>query len=225
MLDQVLYPQPHDAFSSTRERIEVYGIDLESDTESMSGADEPVRTSQLSHACRECVRAFLYNRDCSYIETHMRGLKPSQRPILIRELISSALHGNDFTDAFSIGSLFAIRSIRCLFTGFPDAFEAELNLLADTTLDVPHASSLMAVVLNGTGLDKQVLETIISRSLAQDDALREHLLGEVKLLQEHSDSGTDFQPDDESPEDETHRKNRFERDTYSEPTSGHAYAY
>ncbi|THH01324.1 hypothetical protein EW026_g1349 [Hermanssonia centrifuga] len=155
----------------------------------------------------------------------MRGLKPSQRPILIRELISSALHGNDFTDAFSIGSLFAIRSIRCLFTGFPDAFEAELNLLADTTLDVPHASSLMAVVLNGTGLDKQVLETIISRSLAQDDALREHLLGEVKLLQEHSDSGTDFQPDDESPEDETHRKNRFERDTYSEPTSGHAYAY
>ena len=210
MLEQVVFPRPHDAFSSTHDRVEVYGVDLDdSDAESAADEDPEVDSDRIRRACSLHAITFITNRDISQVESLLQTLRPAHRHLLVEEFVMVALQEDDVGDAFVMGSLFSSPVFSELCMEANSLFEGltvQLSSIEDTSLDVPHALRLMAHLLQGTDLPFHSIEHMIARSLAEHIAISNALLAEIRILQD-SDPSTDAQ---ESTDDNT-RRNRFER--------------
>lgn len=188
MHDQALYPRPHDAFSSTQQRIEVYGLDPnDSDFESAVEDDEGVSTSDIYHTCQTHAKQYILNRQVSEAEQFMRSLNPEYRSIFISYLISTTLNCGDTSDASFVASLFSLDSIRhlCDRSTFVKGFCDEVTHLEDTSIDVPHANHLMATMLYGSPLNVDAVEELASKLRSLD--VKDRLIDTYSTLDTNSD--------------------------------------
>ncbi|KAH8087845.1 hypothetical protein BXZ70DRAFT_910133 [Cristinia sonorae] len=162
ILDQVLYPRPHDAFSSSLLRSEIYGIDV-SDTvgsDTSSVAETPGASYISSNDNQYNTRQFLLTRDETAALEYLKVLELDQREVFISSLISAALSLGDVSDAQLVASLFSNHGVRqiCEVEVFVNAFAPELSSLQDTIIDVPHATRLLAIMLQGSPLPPSAVE-------------------------------------------------------------------
>ncbi|KAI0629040.1 hypothetical protein C8Q77DRAFT_1161681 [Trametes polyzona] len=192
MLDQCLYPRPHDAFSSDIQRSEVYGLRDDSDDDhdatgspsiplgspEVPGQTTPARFLQETHK-------FLASRDINRAEVFCRSLHPSKRPLFLAAAISAALASGDESDAALVATLLSRPATRALLdspAALARAFEPEILALEDTVLDVPAAYRLMAIMLSAAALAQHELEDLAARIVVRENAARERLLDEVAAL-------------------------------------------
>jgi hypothetical protein len=219
VLDQIAYPQPPDAFNSSRERIAAYGFATDSDA-SLMDTDDDVDMNRLLESCRERSAIFFEKRSHGYAERALEDLRPEHRHHLFRQLIADVLRRHDCADARLVGSLWLLENTHRLCEedqAFLQGLEAELLALHDTVLDAPDACRLIATMLHETPLDMQMLESLVWQTVPPDGMLRDRLLAELRS-QEHLEA--------RELEDET-RRNRFERipPDNSAPSSSYVYAY
>lgn len=221
LLDQVSYPQPPDAFNSSRERIEAYGIEPDSDNESAMDTDE-VDMDRLLRSCRERAAIFFAKRSHAYAQRALQDLLPEHRHYFFQELISDVVQRRDGDDARLVGALWLLEDTHQLCQedhAFLRGLEAELCALQDTIVDVPDACHTIAAILHETPLDVQVLESLVWQAVPAEGGLREKLLGELST-QERFERSDDVEAE--------LRRNRFERTAkhFSSPgPSSGAYAY
>lgn len=214
LLEQITYPQPRDAFNSSRERIEAYGISTDSDDESLMETDD-VDMDRLLQSCRERAGIFFAKRSHTYATRALQDLRPEHRQYFFRQLISDVLHRHDFSDARLVGSLWLLEDTHFLCEEdhtFLRGLEAELLVLADTVLDVPNACQLLATMLHETPLDVQILESLVWQSVTADSMLRDRLLAELRS-QERFDDAAEVEIEGGS------RRNRFERTYRDHPVA------
>ncbi|KAJ3551926.1 hypothetical protein NM688_g4430 [Phlebia brevispora] len=205
MLEQVVFPRPQDAFSSIRERVEVYGVDLDdSDAGSIGEEEEELEDDRVRRTCMSCATTFLLKHDVSAVQSLFGILRPIHHTVLVQEFITAALHGNDVADAATVGSILSAIAGDSLLS----ALTAQLVWLEDTTLDVPRAPQLMASLLHGAGLNLPGVEQMATQVIPSSSPILQSLLTGMRVLQDSPDSTTDTQ--DHSLEGR--RLNRFERD-------------
>lgn len=176
MLDQALYPRPHDAFGSVQQRIEVYGLDPDdSDFESAAEEEEIQHADDIYSTCQTNSRQYILNRQSSAVEKFVQALEPEHRHILISYLVSTTLESGGASDATFVATLFSLEGIRCLCDRnvFIEGFTSEVALLDDTSIDIPQAYQLMAIMLIGSPLNLDAVEELTSnlRSLDVKDRL------------------------------------------------------
>ncbi|KAF7799900.1 hypothetical protein EIP86_011142 [Pleurotus ostreatoroseus] len=214
MLEQVVFPRPHDAFSSTRDRIEVYGIDLdESDVGSVGGEEEELEEDRIRRTCSACATVFFTKRDEAPVRYLFQMLRPTHRAILVEEFITTALHENDPGDAMAVGSMLSAIATTGLFdedNSLTDGLNVQLAWLEDTSLDAPRAPQTMAALLYGAGFSSQVIENMAKRSIPSSSPILATLLSESRVLHDSPDVTSDTQ--DNGSDDR--RRNRFERGSY-----------
>lgn len=215
----MIYPTPKDAFNSSRERIDAYGIgtphssvsDAASDSD-VSMADDSVDMARLEESCAERSALFFERRVHGFAERALQDLRPEHRHFYLRRLIADVLRGSDTEDARLVGSLWLLESTRELVLAndaFLVALSAELSALPDTLLDVPHACRLIATIVQETTLDDEMVENVLWQSLPQHEGLRLQILEELRSRAMLELEGVEYSSvDDES------RKNRFERERY-----------
>ena len=201
--EEIVYPQPQDAFSSTRQRTEVYGLDSESsDTESLLDqedtledstdtsveetqtkvddvAEEPsVDEERLRRTCRTEAREDVLRRNPNRAVRFLELLRPHHRYIFVSNLLSAVFSFGDEEDAAFVASMFSSNEIRSLCYGgcdaFIEGFKPEIAVLEDTTIDVIQAYSMMALMLHATGLPRSTV-TDIASFIAGTDACERFL--------------------------------------------------
>lgn len=211
MLEQVVFPRPHDAFSSTRERIEVYGIDLDdSDAGSVAAEEEELEEDRVRRTCSTCATTFLTKRDEAPVRYLFQMLRPTHRTLLVEELITAVLHGNDTSDATAVGMMLASVATTGIFDeddSFTDGLNVQLAWLEDTSLDAPRAPQLAAALLYGAGFSMQAIESMAARSIPSSSPILATLLSETRVLHDSPDVTSDAQEN----ASEDPRRNRFER--------------
>lgn len=210
MLEQVVFPRPQDAFGSTSDRVDVYGVDLDdSDAESADGEDLDNETDRVRRVCAAQTAAFLATRDRSRVLTLLVSLKPVHRGLLVQELVEAALSGGDAGDASAVGSLLstALNSDYNDAESLLEGIQTQIALLEDTMLDVPRAPHLFACLLHATGLALDELEHVAKHALQACPQSLATLLAELQVLRDSSESDAEGQV----AVDSTSRRNRFER--------------
>ena len=212
MLEQVVFPHPQDAFASTSDRIDVYGVDLDdSDAESADGEDLDNETERVRRTCALHVATFLATRDRSGVLTLLVSLKPTHRGMLVEELVDAALTGGDTSDAYAVGSLL----FSALSADYNEAeylvagLRTQLASLEDTMLDVPHAPHLLACMLHATGLAFDDLDSLVKQALEGHAQPLSALLSELQSMRDSSEDSSEGK----LLADDTSRRNRFERDS------------
>ena len=160
--------------------------------------------------CSLHAEAFIVSHDRASTVSLLQALRPHHRTILVQELIRVAIHSNDTSDAFAVGSLLSSRIVDGLCNegdSLHGGLKEQLAWLEDVVLDVPHAPRLLAYILQGIGFSLKLVEQMVIGSLPSGHHLVGALLTEMKNLQDYSDSTTDGQDS----VDEGYRRNRFER--------------
>ncbi|KAK7691740.1 hypothetical protein QCA50_005140 [Cerrena zonata] len=178
--DEMVYPQPLDAFSSTRQRIEVYGLDDGSDVESLSEREDfaesteetveeaveeemSVDEERLRRTCRTEAREDILRRSSIRIQRFFEILKPHHRHIFVSSLLSTVFQFGDEDDATFIAAMFSSDMVRNLCyscDAFVEGFKPEITVLEDTSIDVLEAYSMMALMLQATGLSTSTVTDI-----------------------------------------------------------------
>lgn len=216
LLDQVSYPQPPDAFNSSRERIEAYGF-MSDDEEDAPMDTDDIDMARLLQSCRERAAIFFEKRSHAFAERALLDLRPEHRHHFLRQLIADVLQHHDAADARLVGSLWLLETTHRLCEedhAFLRGLEAELLALPDTVLDVPDACCLIATILHETPLDIQMLESLVWQSVPPEDQLRDRMLSELRAREQ-----LDAEEAGES------RQNRFDRIIRDPPSSsGSAHA-
>ncbi|THH33071.1 hypothetical protein EUX98_g1155 [Antrodiella citrinella] len=187
--DQVTYPRPADVFGSASHRNDVYGLDA-SATASVASftvetQDDAAFRQWHASQLEPQVREFIVTRNDTVALEHLRNLHSEQRPVFISLLVSMALATGDMTCAQSVAALFLSEDVRglCDVEMFERAFEAELSSLEDTIIDIPYATQLLAVMLQGSPLPRATVENLaLASSHSRHDQRRDTLAVTEGLL-------------------------------------------
>lgn len=165
ILEETSYPRPHDAFSSSRYRREIYELDPPgSNSEVSSISDDQDEDAELLQANEQKANQLILYRDNFAAVDHLENLDPEDRHTFLSTLISAALSTGDLVDAQAVARFLTLREVRgaCDMATFSHGFEAELSALADTIIDVPHAAQLLAVMLQGSPLPPSTVQSLSS---------------------------------------------------------------
>lgn len=162
--DEILYPQPQDAFSSSRQRIEVYGLDVDdSDLESADDLQEDL--ARILRACDEQARYTIFRRDFIRGVRFFQELRVDDRHLFVSSLLSIVFSSGGFDDAAFIAGLFSRDAIRDLCRygdAFIEGFGPSMADLEDICLDVPDAYPMMALMVHSSALSTSVVTDLAS---------------------------------------------------------------
>ncbi|KAI0079297.1 hypothetical protein K474DRAFT_1592343 [Panus rudis PR-1116 ss-1] len=193
ILDKVVYPQPQDVFASSRQRIEAYGLDSDdsSDAEFSDGAEETgaFASSQLWVACKEHARYCMLRRDVEPAMHLFQRLRPEHRYVFVSCLVSTVLASGDASDATFAGTVLGNQAIQELCReeeAVTEGFAQELDMLEDTSIDVPKAYILVATILHASALDLSSVETLSSSVLRSRPNVKDKLLDTYLTLRSSS---------------------------------------
>ncbi|CCL99196.1 uncharacterized protein FIBRA_01211 [Fibroporia radiculosa] len=237
-LDKATNPKPNDMFG-TVPRSEIYGLDVEEDQDDFdtpSPPDVPERFSfppKITLQCHEKARAFFSYRQLPTAEEFFSALESKYRHVFVMSLVSSALSSSDHSDAMLVASLFSREPVRKLCwpaDSFVQGFEHEVFMLEDTSLDIPPAFNLVAIMLHSCGLTRDRVEDLAYRISPRENRARDRFLHEYSALELAEDSARfkdrtsfrvsrEFNPD----EDRTSTDGRWSELQSTSSDVGYAY--
>lgn len=200
MLDHCLYPRPTDMFVSGAwgGKARAFGqryerLDAFAETSSPPAALMMVTETALE-ACGRCASTMLRTRDLSQTEQFFLSQSASGRTTLIGRLVSAVITTGDEQDGSMVASFLSLPSVRRFArhsgSAVAKAFEAEVIILQDTSLDVPSAYRIMATLLHASALPLHVVEDLASRIVVSENAARDCLLEELQAIGVYEDDTT-----------------------------------
>lgn len=202
ILDQALYPKPHDIFTSAQRRTEVYGLDEEDDEEngaSLHSVKMPTKpaysrkVTTIRQRCQQYADTFITSGILARGEAFFIEITPAYRHHLVAALLSAVLVSNDSASATLVAQLFSLASIRTLGRDmFAAGFESEIIMLEDTVLDIPSAYRLLAYMLHACGLDQNTVEDLASRIIVRENRAKDRFMEEYYSLADSLDPAPDI---------------------------------